>query len=59
MLVYNLKLRMFVKAPSSNLSNFISYGRLVEQLRKAGEFRPDEEVTDLILTNEGIEYRIK
>lgn len=43
----------------SGLTGFISWTRLEKQLRAANELKPDEEVIDYEITENGIQYRIR
>lgn len=60
-MIFDLEKHVFVPEHSQTpgVGNFISYGRLIEQLRRAGEFRSDEVVTHLIFKSDGIDYRVK
>jgi len=40
------------------VGNSISWTRLVDQLRAAGEIQPDEAIARFIVTPRGIEYRV-
>ena len=40
------------------MANHVSWTRLVEQLRAAGEIQPHEAVARLIISPRGIEYRV-
>lgn len=44
------------EARASGLCIFISYGRLIDQLRAAGEFDSNERVRMLVLDGDGITY---
>lgn len=45
--------------PLLGLCGFISWRRLVEQLRTTGEFKNDEAVVELHIDARGIQYRLK
>lgn len=44
---------------NANVTNFISWSRLVEELRASHEIRPREEVEAFVLTDDGIQYYVK
>lgn len=57
-MTYDLEKHRFLpeEQPSGTMG-FISYERLVEQLARAGELRPNEKVTHLTIGSDGIAYR--
>ena len=44
---------------NANLANFISWRRLVDEMRRSGEIKADETVEALVLTDDGIQYYVK
>jgi hypothetical protein len=51
-----MKILLTEDAERSHLGNFISWSRLMEQLRRAGEFREDETAVRLEVDESGITY---
>lgn len=46
-------------APVAHVTNFMSWGRLIQQLSKAGEFRQNEIVSHLDISEDGIIYGVR
>lgn len=58
-MVYDVALRRRVADRPGGVVGFISFSRLIEQLKKAGEFSPTETVTQLEVTDGGINFYVK
>lgn len=60
-IVYDLKTRRAEPGNLTGVLGQISFERMVEQLRRAGEFKPDEDVTHLCIDpiHGLIQYRVE
>jgi hypothetical protein len=58
-MIYDLIHHKVVEESRSGLSGFISFERLVEQLRVAREFHDDEVVTFFEIDKRGITFRLE
>lgn len=57
-MVVDLKEKQIINAMPAGVHGFISWTRLVDQLRKAGEFNDSEIVTHLGADLTGITFRV-
>lgn len=49
----------FLESSDGGTAGRISWERLVEQMRNAGEFRPGEVVTRIVVTEDGLQYFVE
>lgn len=60
--IYDVKQRRYVSLDTSTtgLRSYISFERLIEQFRRAGELNFDETIDQFVITSQGgLNYRIK
>lgn len=53
------RLRHELQRIDANLTTFISWTRLVEELRASAEIKPSEEIEAFVLMDEGIQYYVR
>lgn len=58
-LVYDVATQRAVASRLGGVVGHISFPRLLEQLRAAGEFKPEESVTQIEVTDSGINFYLK
>jgi hypothetical protein len=58
-MVVDVKERQFVNAMPGGVQSFMSWTRLIEALRKTGEFHDDEIVTHIGADLTGVTFRYK
>lgn len=58
---YDLEKRRWVDGPmpTGHLQGGITWGRLVEELRRSGEFKANERVTRVEVTENGLAYQLE
>ena len=54
-----MSIKVKLQEDKSIVAGFISWARLEEQLRVAGEIKPDESITHLEADGRGIKYYVK
>lgn len=61
-IIYDVKEREIIgsnKRLSAGESGYMSFNRLAELLKSSGEIHPSEELTYIVVTEQGISYRVR